>query len=224
LSRNNRRDEGNRDQAADVLAMMRALAASPGDVIRIEKVAPDGRPVITYDGWLISDAEPILILARWEKPDLSLPYTTFARGDLLLETYYRQRPYNIFALFDGSQASPEIDWGAIAGRAAEKAPGLTSLAPFCLMVGADCPLKGYYINFTRPVDYRPAERRLTWRDLALDIWAPANGQPLVLDEEEYRALELSQKEPALARAIEQAREELLRQAQMHTGPFAPIAS
>ncbi len=199
---------------------MNETPASPGDVIRIEKVAFNGQPVITYEGWLLSDADPVLILARWERPDLSLPYVTFAHGDLLVEAYYRQRPYNVFALFDGGEASPEIDWGEIiAGSSDPPSHLLSTLEPLCQKIQAVCPLKGRYINFTRLLRYDPAQRMLTWRDLALDIWAPANGQPLLLDEEEYRALNLERTEPELARAIEQARQTLLHQALTHTGLF-----
>ena len=198
---------------------MNETPASPGDVIHIEKIAPDGQPVITYEGWLLADADPVLVLARWESPDLPLPYVTFAYGDLLLEAYYRQRPYNIFALFDGGEASPDIDWGEIIAGRSDLPRHLSTLEPLCQRIQAACPLKGHYINFTRLLRYDSAQRTLTWRDLALDIWAPANGQPLLLDEEEYRALNLAQSEPELARAIEQARRTLLHQARTHTRLF-----
>jgi len=191
-----------------------------GDVIRIEKLDARGNPVITYPGWLIAESDPILVLARWDAPDLPQPYTTFARGDLLLEAYCRQRPCNIFALFDGSRIAADIDWGRILARTPDIGPGLSSLRSLCRELDARCPLKGFYINFTRPVRYDPAAGRLVWQDMALDVWLPPAGDPLILDEEEYRALNLPQTDPALARAIEQARNELLTQARTHTGFFA----
>ena len=192
----------------------------PGDILHIEKLAPDGEHVITYDGWLISDGDPILILARWEMPDLPRPYVTFARGDLLLEAYYRHRPYNVFALFDGASAPADADWGEIIARLPDPRPTLASLRFLCPETPLSCPIKGYYINFTRPVRYDPASRRLIWHDLALDIWIPAVGRPLVLDEDAYRALNLAQSEPELARAIDQARSDLLRQAAAPAGVTA----
>ncbi len=199
---------------------MNASSIHPGDLVHIEKLAPDGQPVAAYDGWLLANDDPILILARWDLPDLPLPYTTFARGDLLLETYYRQRPYNIFALFDGSSVPTDVDWGQIIAGATQNRPVWASLRPLCRKVAAECPLKGYYVNFTRPVSCDDSGRKLIWRDLALDIWAPARGVPQVLDEEEYQRLRLAESEPELARDIEQARRDLLHQAETHTGVFA----
>jgi len=194
--------------------------ARPGDILHIEKLAPDGQHVITYDGWLISDDDPILVLARWETPDLPRPYVTFAHGDLLLEAYYRHRPYNIFALFDGGSTPTDVDWGEIIARMPAPRPELASLQFLCPNEAPLCPLKGYYINFTRPVRYEPASRRLIWQDMALDIWIPAAGRPLTLDEDAYRALNLAQSEPELARAIDQARSDLLRQAAAPAGVTA----
>ncbi len=188
---------------------MQSTSPLPGDIIAIEKLTPDGEPVISYNGWLVADDEPILVLARWESADLPLPYTTFARGDLLLEAYYRSRPYNIFALFDGQAARVDMDWGRIIARPDATPPMLQSLDAICQELNARCPLKGFYINFTRPVRYDPAQRRLAWWDLELDIWLPAQGPPQVLDEEAYRALNLAQTEPELARAIERAREQII---------------
>jgi len=199
---------------------MSASSTHPGDLVHIEKSAPDGQLVATYDGWLLTTGDPVLLLARWDRPDLPLSYTTFARGDLLLEAYYRQRPYNIFALFDGSAVPADVAWDQIIARAAHTRPGWASLRPLCHWVAAECPLKGYYVNFTRPVCYDESGRKLIWHDLALDIWVPAQGDPLVLDEDEYLQLKLAESEPALARAITKARRDLLQQAATHTGVFA----
>ena len=191
-----------------------------GDLLRIEKRDARGRPVIAYPGWLISDADPILILARWDAPDLPLPYTTFARSDLLLEAYFRQRPYNIFALFDGRNAPVGADWGGILRQFGGDFSGLASLQPLCRSFSVDCPLKGFYINFTRPVVFDPADRRLVWQDMVLDLWIPAAGEARVLDEDDYRALNLAQSDPDLAQSIDQARQDLLAQARTRTGFFA----
>lgn len=199
---------------------MSASFMHPGDLVHIEKLAPDGQPVVTYDGWLLANDAPILLLARWDRPDLPLSYTTFARGDLLLEAYYRQRPYNIFALFDGSAVPADVAWDQIIAGAGRNLSGWASLRPLCHIVAAECPLKGFYVNFTRPVYFDDASRKLIWHDLALDIWVPAQGDPLVLDEDEYQQLKLAESEPELARDIEKARRDLLHQAATHTGIFA----
>ncbi len=174
----------------------------PGARLIIEKRNEEGELVVSYPGWLVQNGDPILILARWHAPDLALPYVTFAQGDLLLEAYYRQRPYNVFALYDGREI-PETDWGAFLARAQDDA-----LPRLCRQLPNEA-LKGLYINFTRPVRFDPGARRLAWFDLALDIWTPARGQPLVLDEADYQALNLDAREPELARAIEEAKRDIL---------------
>ena len=175
---------------------------APGDILTIEKRNAQGRLVVSYPGWLVRDGDPILTFARWNVPDLTTPYTTFAQGDLLLETFYRQRPYSIFSLYDGREI-PERDWGEFLARAREHA-----LPWLCRALPATA-LKGHYVNFTRPIHFDPDQRCLAWFDLALDIWIPARGQPLVLDEADYQALNLDLREPELARAIQQARRAIL---------------
>ena len=178
-------------------------------LIHIEKQTPQGRTLYRYQGWLLDEGEPIQILARWQLPDLPKPYTTFARGDLLLEFFYRQRPYNIFALFDGRAVPSATDFGKII--AAQPAP--VTFQTLCRAVGGSCPLKGYYINFTRPLRYHADQRLLAWRDVALDMWIPLQGPPQMLDEADYRVLNLPATDPHLARAIENARQDLLQRLQ-----------
>ena len=179
-------------------ALSQTTGPAAGDLITLEKRNARGHLVVSYPGWLVQSSDPILILARWNIPDLVTPYVTFAQGDLLLEAYHRQRPYNVFALYNGRDA-PNIDWAETLSRAGENARDqLCRLLP-------DAALKGLYINFTRPVQFDPQRRRLAWFDLDLDIWVPAEGPPLLLDEAEYRALNLAETEPDLARAIEQAK-------------------
>ncbi|HEY80558.1 MAG TPA: DUF402 domain-containing protein [Caldilineae bacterium] len=172
---------------------------APGDLITLEKWNENGQLVVSYPGWLVHDRDPILILARWRTPDLTTPYVTFAQGDLLLEVYYRQRPYSIFTLYDGRQILHR-DWGEFLFRAGEDAR-----AQLCRQL-SDGAIKGHYINFTRPIRFDPDARRLAWFDLALDIWLPARGQPLLLDEEDFRALALEVRDPDLAQAVERAKD------------------
>lgn len=173
-----------------------------GQPMIIEKRNPDGDPVVEYPGWLVRDGNPILILAQWERPSLVTPYVTFAQGDLLLEAYYRDRPYNVFALYDGKQLTP-MDWAQFLARWGAKAA-----EKLCQHLPKNA-LKGYYINFTRPIQVNFAKGRLAWLDLALDLWMPTQGKPWILDEEEYRALHIDTQDPDLARQVEQARQALL---------------
>ena len=53
----------------------------------------------------------------------------------------------------------------------------------------DADLKGWYCNVCRPAWWD--ERGLWCEDLELDVWVPAGaGSPLVLDEDEFAALQL----------------------------------
>jgi len=63
---------------------------------------------------------------------------------------------------------------------------------------ADGRLKGWYCNVTRPT--RITDDEVVWEDLALDVWVDPEGGTLVLDEEEFEALELSRREQAAALA------------------------
>ncbi|MBL8046347.1 MAG: DUF402 domain-containing protein, partial [Anaerolineales bacterium] len=53
-------------------------------------------------------------------------------------------------------------------------------------------LRGWYCNITRPAQISEAE--LVQVDLALDVWVNVDGTSLVLDEEEFAALPLSEAE------------------------------
>lgn len=63
--------------------------------------------------------------------------------------------------------------------------------------GAEGKLKGWYCNVTRPVQI--VENHILWSDLALDLAAAPDGKSLVLDEDEFAALDLSEHERRQAR-------------------------
>ncbi len=177
---------------------------SPGDRITIEKRNFRGDFVVSYPGWLVQATDPVLILARWDQASVSTPYVVFAQGDLLLEAYFRQRPYNIFALYDGKTLSADIDWPQYLSQAGDHA-----YQQVCRLL-PEHALKGYYINFTRPMHFDPQRRLLTWYDMVLDVWIPASGKPILLDEEPFERLQLAKTEPELATAIAKARDAFLQ--------------
>jgi len=59
--------------------------------------------------------------------------------------------------------------------------------------------KGWYCNVSRPAVLE-AEDRLSYVDLALDLWVAADGTASVLDEDEFAALRLDPETAARARA------------------------
>ena len=83
----------------------------------------------------------------------------------------------------------------------------------------DDALKGWYCNITHPADI--TEDAITYLDLLLDVWVGADGQTLVLDEDEFAVAALDDVVRARARA---ALAEVLHWAQHHLGPFAELAN
>lgn len=79
---------------------------------------------------------------------------------------------------------------------------------------ADGRLKGWYCNVTRPACISAGE--IAAEDLALDLWAAADGRMQVLDEDEFAALPLT---PAERRAARAALAELQALVAHKTPPF-----
>ena len=75
-------------------------------------------------------------------------------------------------------------------------------------------LKGWYCNVTRPA--RLDGDQVLWEDLALDVWIEPGRRPLVLDRDEFAALDL---EPAERAAAQAALDRLLERSQHHGRPF-----
>jgi len=53
----------------------------------------------------------------------------------------------------------------------------------------DDRIKGWYCNISRPAILE-ADDRLSYVDLALDLWVTSDGEQVVLDEDEFAALDL----------------------------------
>ena len=87
----------------------------------------------------------------------------------------------------------------------------------------DDRLKGWYCNLTRPalLTVRPgAMSDVFWSDLALDVWVDPHGGILILDEDEYAALDLDNTTDAeVQRAVTQIRTLVATRA----APFDAIA-
>lgn len=75
-------------------------------------------------------------------------------------------------------------------------------------------LRGWYCNLTRPAVVE--EGVVYWDDLALDVFISPNGAPLLLDEDAYRDLPLTE---ADRRQAEAALADLLDRARRGEGPF-----
>jgi predicted RNA-binding protein associated with RNAse of E/G family len=65
----------------------------------VHKLDTRGEAAITYEGTLAGRfADGVRIDARWERPALSLGYTTFEPGDRFVEWYFTDRWYNVFEI------------------------------------------------------------------------------------------------------------------------------
>jgi hypothetical protein len=191
--------------------------------LTVHKADHNGDIRVTYTAWLVDDRETIVVLARWQRQPMTLPYVTFDEGDILVETFYRRRYYNIFALYDGSDAPNGMNLASAAEqiRFEFRQNNTSTITPEQLRshLSCSCPLKGFYVNFTYPAEYDAQAGVLLWRDLALDLWVPAQGQPLLLDADEYESLDLARQNPALHDSVQHALAQLWAHATARTGPF-----
>lgn len=86
---------------------------------------------------------------------------------------------------------------------------------FAIFSGATGVLKGWYCNITRPAQL--TESKIWADDLALDLFVQPTGEQLVLDEDEFAALGLTEAEQVQARA---ALTELQNLAAQRAGVFS----
>lgn len=81
-------------------------------------------------------------------------------------------------------------------------------------------LRGWYCNIARPA--RLLGRDLYWEDLALDVVIAPTGQVQVLDEDEFQALRLDEREPQAHAEALQALAEIQALAAHGRPPFAAL--
>lgn len=152
--------------------------------ITVYKLNHRGEKLLQYTG-IELDRTPtsVLLEAHFSREDYPTPYHTFKKGDRMLEWFFSDRWYNIFALHHRDSNA----------------------------------LEGWYCNITRPA--RLEVDAIYAEDLALDVMIYPDGRTLVLDEDEFVALELDATTRQQAGA---ALTELLHLVAAHWGPFAAI--
>ncbi len=127
--------------------------------LTVLKLDLDGRETWRYPAKILrEDAGSVTIEAFFNRPDLEFHGILFGQGDRFVETYYRDRWYNVFEI-----------------HARE-----------------DDHLRGWYCNVTRPATITP--ETISYVDLALDLLVYPDGRQLVLDEDEFAALEISEQQ------------------------------
>ncbi len=133
--------------------------------VQIIKQNLQGFKTYRYAGeMVIGEAGRWVVEAFFDRDDLDLFGLRLRKGDRFVESYYPDRWYNIFEIYD---------W-----ESGER--------------------KGWYCNISSPAAF--ADGQISYRDLALDLLVFADGRQLVLDEDEFAALALSDGERAQALA------------------------
>jgi protein associated with RNAse G/E len=131
--------------------------------ITIIKLDHTGKETWRYFGELIElNNHFVTIEAFFDRADIEFHGMTLAFGDRFIETYYFERWYNIFEIFDK----------------------------------ADNHLKGWYCNVSSPAQFQ--NNTISYKDLALDLLVFPNGHQIILDEDEFNAINLGEFERSKA--------------------------
>jgi predicted RNA-binding protein associated with RNAse of E/G family len=115
-----------------------------------------GRETFRYSGVMLERCpEYVHLEARFNRDDMTIDELLLKRDDRFLETFYTQRWYNIFEIYDRDDGS----------------------------------LKAWYCNVGYPAEIE--DGIVSYRDLALDLLVYPGGRQVVLDEDEFEELEVS---------------------------------
>lgn len=134
------------------------------DIITVYKLDHNGREVWKYPAVVLERGpRHIRLEAFFNRDDMALGYAVFRRGDRFVETFYSDRWYNVFAVYDRD----------------------------------DGMFKGWYCNVCRPAAISDSAMRCD--DLALDLWVSPSGEVIVLDEDEFEDLSITDEDRRRAR-------------------------
>jgi len=133
--------------------------------VEVKKLDQDGKVLVSYTGRILEEGENFVVLeAFFNREDMPFMGVVLKKGDRFVETYYKDRWYNIFEIYDRDDGS----------------------------------FKGWYCNVGRPAVIEAG--KISYVDLALDLWIDPNGVQTVLDEDEFKDLPLDETTRARARA------------------------
>jgi len=123
-----------------------------------------GEVIWQYEGRVLKrETNRVVLEAFFNRDDMSFMDVVLKRDDRYVETFYTDRWYNVFEIFD-------VDDGRF---------------------------KGWYCNIGYPAILE--KDRVSYIDLALDLWVAMDGTQTVLDEDEF--LELSMDVMTRAQAV-----------------------
>lgn len=173
------------------------LSLVPGKRLTIVKLAPDGREAARYRGEVVAIVSPgawVIFRASWNTGKIELDGLEFCPGDVLLEWFSPELPFNAFAVF--SPAGSFRGWYANVTRPPYLLPSTDG--------DGDPPI-------------------LAWHDMYLDLVGLPSGQYVIRDEHELSAASLGRDDPELYATVVAAGEALRRRFAGQALPFvAPL--
>jgi predicted RNA-binding protein associated with RNAse of E/G family len=116
-----------------------------------------GQETWRYNGRILGKGDHFVLLeAFFNRADMPFHGIVLKKGDRFIETFYSDRWYNIFEIYDRDDNS----------------------------------LKGWYCNIGYPAEID--QKQVSYIDLVLDLFVYPDGRQLVLDEEDFLEIPLSQ--------------------------------
>ena len=137
--------------------------------IRVLKCNLEGEVTWEYKGRVLQrEPNAIVLEAFFNRSDTPFMNVILKEKDRFVETFYADRWYNIFEIYDRDD-----------GR-----------------------FKGWYCNVGQPAEI--TNGKVSYVDLALDLWVSVDGKQSVLDEDEFAALRMdaNHREKALMALVE----------------------
>jgi hypothetical protein len=137
--------------------------------IRVLKCNLEGKVTWEYEGRVLQrEPNAIVLEAFFNRSDTPFMGVILKKRDRFVETFYTDRWYNIFEIYDRDD-----------GR-----------------------FKGWYCNVGQPAEI--TNGKVSYVDLALDLWVAVDGKQSVLDEDEFAALRMdaNHREKALMALVE----------------------
>ncbi len=127
------------------------------DQILVIKLNPEGKETWRYPGRVIERHPNWLKLeAFFNRDDMPFHGMTFKRGDRFIESYFADKWYNIFEMYDRDTQE----------------------------------MKGWYCNVTTPAKIE--SQKVSYVDLALDLLVYPDKRQLILDEDEFKELQIDE--------------------------------
>ena len=180
-----------------------------GSPVHVRKLKPDGALDFAWSGVVLRcDDEGIVLRAEFNVDLVERGWATFRRGDVFVEFYY----------FDPVSTGGNAGRSGVAGDARPD-DSQTRFYNVFQISSADGTLKGWYCNLGLPARLDAESRELSYVDLALDLWANADGTFVVLDEDELDVL--LEQHPELASAAQRGRTDLIDMARSGRFPRWP---